>query len=64
MSTVFKKLENSYKTEIYKDDLFVGHVDYEIFSNRWSLHPVFSVPGAFNDLKDKKFISSYKLQHL
>ena len=60
MGIIFKKLEDSYKTEIYKDDLFIGHVDYEIFSNRWSMQPAFYVPHTFGELKDEKFISSYK----
>ena len=60
MGITFKKLDNSYKTEIYKDNLHVGHVDYDIFSNRWTLHPSFSVPYTLNSAKDDKYFSSYE----
>ena len=60
MSITFKKLDSSYKIEIHKDNLHVGHVDYEIFSDRWTIHPSFSVPHAFNGTKNDKYFSSYE----
>lgn len=60
MAIKFKQLEDSYKTEIFKDKLFVGHVDYDIYSKKWTIHPCFSVPYAFNGSKEEKFFSSYE----
>tara|TARA_R100000008_G_C3529093_1_gene138260 strand:- start:374 stop:676 length:303 start_codon:yes stop_codon:yes gene_type:complete len=56
----FKKLDDAFKTEIFIDNLYIGYVDYNIFSQRWTLTPSFVVPYTFKDAEEEKYASAYK----
>jgi len=59
MKLSFKDLPCKLISRIYVDGLFIGEVQKDIWSGKWSLSPDFKASSSFNQELNDKFFSSY-----
>ena len=59
MKIKFKSID-SFKSEIFIEDFFIGHAVQDLISQKWLAQPSFSLPYSFNHVKDKKYFSCYE----
>ena len=56
----FRMSDDKTKTKIFLNGMYLGFVQLDIWTQKWTMMPSFKLPYSFDSVKKNKFDSSYK----
>ena len=59
MRISFKDSKNKTTTEVFIDDMYIGSVEMNMWTAKWTMKPAFNLPYNFTDVKKEIFDSAY-----
>ena len=60
MKISFKDSADKTQTDIFLNDVYLGAVRLDVWSQKWTMHPAFSMPYHHRSVSKNKYDSAYE----